>query len=224
MLNIVFGSLKTTVAGNSAPSEFGFASMKLEANRGPKTSRRILFNREAAALLRLPKGAVQNLLFGFAQPDANNATPRLFVINTDEFLHETKETTYNTSKNESSFTDSREKGKAISSTKLSNEVRSFLGMQDDTTDINFEISLYSGEGEADIYELTVHVGAEEMTTDEILDTEVVGEEYVVDTIEDLNLDSSEYNGVVVNSGNSEYNEVVADDGQIPVSSGFNVPM
>ena len=80
MLNIVFGSLKTTVAGNSAPSEFGFASMKLEANRGPKTSRRILFNREAAALLRLPKGAVQNLLFGFAQPDANNATPRLFVL------------------------------------------------------------------------------------------------------------------------------------------------
>ena len=97
-------------------------------------------------------------------------------------------------------------------------------MQDDTTDINFEISLYSGEGEADIYELTVHVGAEEMTTDEILDTEVVGEEYVVDTIEDLNLDSSEYNGVVVNSGNSEYNEVVADDAEIPVSSGFNVPM
>jgi hypothetical protein len=212
MLNIVFGSLKTTVAGNSAPSEFGFASIKLEANRGPKTSRRILFNREAAALLRLPKGAVQNLLFGFAQPDANNATPRLFVINTDEFLHETKETTYNTSKNESSFTDSREKGKAISSTKLSNEVRSFLGMQDDTTDINFKISLYSGEGEADIYELTVHVGAEEMTTDEILDTEVIGEEYVVETIADLNLDSN------------EYNEVVSEDTEVSVSSGFNVPM
>ena len=212
MLNIVFGSLKTTVAGNSAPSEFGFASMKLEANRGPKTSRRILFNREAAALLRLPKGAVQNLLFGFAQPDANNATPRLFVINTDEFLHETKETTYNTSKNESSFTDSREKGKAISSTKLSNEVRSFLNMEDDTMDINFEISLYSGEGEADIYELTVHVGAEEMTTDEILDTEVVGEEYVVETIADLNLDSN------------EYNEVVSEEAEAPVSSGFNVPM
>ena len=212
MLNIVFGSLKTTVAGNSAPSEFGFASIKLEANRGPKTSRRILFNREAAALLRLPKGAVQNLLFGFAQPDANNATPRLFVINTDEFLHETKETTYNTSKNESSFTDSREKGKAISSTKLSNEVRSFLGMQDDTTDINFKISLYSGEGEADIYELTVHVGAEEMTTDEILDTEVIGEEYVVETIADLNLDSN------------EYNEVVSEDTEVLVSSGFNVPM
>lgn len=212
MLNIVFGSLKTTVAGNSAPSEFGFASMKLEANRGPKTSRRILFNREAAALLRLPKGAVQNLLFGFAQPDASNVTPRLFVINTDEFLHETKETTYNTSKNESSFTDSREKGKAISSTKLSNEVRSFLGMNDDSTDINFEISLYSGEGEADIYELTVHVGAEEMTTDEILDTEVVGEEYVVETIADLDLDSN------------EYNEVVSEETEAPVSSGFNVPM
>ena len=212
MLNIVFGSLKTTVAGNSAPSEFGFASMKLEANRGPKTSRRILFNREAAALLRLPKGAVQNLLFGFAQPDVNNVTPRLFVINTDEFLHETKETTYNTSKNESSFTDSREKGKAISSTKLSNEVRSFLNMQDDTTDINFEISLYSGEGEADIYELTVHVGAEEMTTDEILDTEVVGEEYVVETFTALHLDSN------------EYNEVVSEEAETPVSSGFNVPM
>jgi len=207
MLNIVFGSLKTTIAGNSAESEFGFASMKVEANRGPKTSRRVLFNREAGALLRLPKGAVQKLLFGFAQPDANNPSPRLFVINTDEFLHETKDTTYNTSKNESSFTNSKEKGKAISSTKLSNEIRQFLGLNDDSEDINFSISLYSGEGEADIYELSVYNTPEEET---VVDT--VEETY--DTVADVN---------DINVVDEEV--VVVDEEEIPVvSSGFNVPM
>ena len=203
MLNIVFGSLKTTVAGNSAPSQFGFASMKLEANRGPKTSRRILFNREAAALLRLPKGAVQTLLFGFAQPDSVNLTPRLFVINTDEFLHETKDTTYKTSKNESSFTNSKEKGKAISSTKLSTEVRNFLGMSDDTQDIDFSISLYSGEGEADIYELTVFTGETEET---IVSESTDAASDVVSDVNDI--------------------DVVAEEVEIeqPATSGFNVPM
>jgi hypothetical protein len=207
MLNIVFGSLKTTAAANSAESEFGFASMKLEANRGPKTSRRILFNREAGALLRLPKGAVQKLLFGFAQPTTPDESPRLFVINTDEFLHETKDTTYNTSKNESSFTDSKEKGKAISSTKLSTEIRTFLGMDDDSQDINFSISLYSDEGEADIYELSVCSNIEEDT--------------IVDTVEETYETVNEVNDIEV----VDEEVIVVDEEEIPVvSSGFNVPM
>jgi hypothetical protein len=207
MLNIVFGSLKTTAAANSAESEFGFASMKLEANRGPKTSRRILFNREAGALLRLPKGAVQKLLFGFAQPTTPDESPRLFVINTDEFLHETKDTTYNTSKNESSFTDSKEKGKAISSTKLSTEIRTFLGMDDDSQDINFSISLYSDEGEADIYELSVCSNIEEDT--------------IVDTVEETYETINEVNDIEV----VDEEVIVVDEEEIPVvSSGFNVPM
>ncbi len=207
MLNIVFGSLKTTVASNSAASEFGFASMKVEANRGPKTSRRVLFNREAGALLRLSKGAVQKLLFGFAQPTTPEETPRLFVINTDEFLHETKDTTYNTSKNESSFTDSKEKGKAISSTKLSNEIRSFLSLDDDSQDINFSISLYSDEGEADIYELSVYNNVEE----DIID----------DTVEETYKTINEVNDIEV----VDEEVVVVDEEEIPVvSSGFNVPM
>ena len=207
MLNIVFGSLKTTAAANSAESEFGFASMKVEANRGPKTSRRILFNREAGALLRLPKGAVQKLLFGFAQPTTPEETPRLFVINTDEFLHETKDTTYNTSKNESSFTDSKEKGKAISSTKLSNEIRSFLSLDDDSQDVNFSISLYSDEGEADIYELSVCSNREEET--------------IVDTVEESYETVNEVNDIEV----VDEEVIVVDEEEIPVvSSGFNVPM
>jgi hypothetical protein len=207
MLNIVFGSLKTTAAANSAESEFGFASMKLEANRGPKTSRRILFNREAGALLRLPKGAVQKLLFGFAQPTTPDESPRLFVINTDEFLHETKDTTYNTSKNESSFTDSKEKGKAISSTKLSTEIRTFLGMDDDSQDVNFSISLYSDEGEADIYELSVCSNIEEDT--------------IVDTVEETYETVNEVNDIEV----VDEEVIVVEEEEIPVvSSGFNVPM
>ena len=206
MLNIVFGSLKTTAAANSAASEFGFASMKVEANRGPKTSRRILFNREAGALLRLPKGAVQKLLFGFAQPTTPEESPRLFVINTDEFLRETKDVTYNTSKNESSFTDSKEKGKAISSTKLSNEIRSFLGLDDDSQDINFSISLYD-QGEADIYELSVCSNREEET--------------IVDTVEEAYETINEVDDIEV----VDEQVIVVDEEEIPVvPSGFNVPM
>ena len=200
MLNIVFGSLKTTVAGNSAESEFGFASVKLEANRGPKTSRRILFNREAGALLRMPKGAVQTLLFGFAQPDGPEAKPRLFVINTAEFLHETKDKTYKTSKNEAGFTDSREKGKSISSTPLSEEVRRFLGLSDDRKDINFSISLYSDEGEADIYEMEVYDAVSEDDTLNKVIEEIMTDDVVITSEEEDSYEESNEEEEVVSGG------------------------
>ncbi len=156
-LNIVFGSVKKANASRSAASEFNYPSIKLEANRGPKTSRRILFNRQAATLLSLENGAVQEILFGFAEPE-EGGSPRLFLVNTEDFQNEVEQKTYKTSKNETSFTGSSEKGKGISSTPLSSEIRGFLGLDDDSVDVNFRIETFSTEGEATVFELIVCEG------------------------------------------------------------------
>jgi len=155
-LNIVFGSVKTT-SNRSATivQEFDYPSVKLEASRGPKTSRRVLFNREASNLLSMGDGAIQQMLFGFAEPEGDGPS-RLFVINTEDYTNEVEQKTYKTSKNGAAYHDSKEKGKAISSTPLSNEIREFLGITDDTVDVNLSLSVYSTEGEATCYEL--HVG------------------------------------------------------------------
>ena len=203
MLNIVFGSSKVG-RSTTGTQEFTVPSIKLEASRGAGTSRRILFNKAAMAKLELETGAVQELLFGFAY-DENKS--RLFLINTAEFAREVEQKTYKTSKNRVSYTDSKEKGKGISSTPLANELRAFLdiyGMTEDQ-DLNLSLSLHDDSGEAIIYELTPMTAETtvEETTDGIIseenvnsDTEVLSAEAIVDTIEDMNLGSDEYNEVV----------------------------
>ena len=83
MLNIVFGSIKKIAP--AAIQQFDFPSMKVEKNRGKGTTRRVLFNKSACRLLELDSGGVQELLFGFAQPQQENEA-RLFVVNTAEFI------------------------------------------------------------------------------------------------------------------------------------------
>ena len=85
MLNIVFGSIKKIAP--AAIQQFDFPSMKVEKNRGKGTTRRVLFNKSACRLLELDAGVVQELLFGFAQPQQENEA-RLFVVNTAEFIKE----------------------------------------------------------------------------------------------------------------------------------------
>jgi hypothetical protein len=213
MLNIVFGSSKVG-RSTTGTQEFTVPSIKLEASRGAGTSRRILFNKSAMTMLELETGAVQELLFGFAHDEENS---RLFLINTAEFSREVEQKTYKTSKNRVSYTDSKEKGKGISSTPLASELRSFLNVYglEETQDLNLSLSIYDESGEAIIYELTpmsndVEVAATteetvvvvENTTDGIISednvnssTEVMSAEAIVDTIEDINLDSNEYNEV-----------------------------
>lgn len=230
MLNIVFGSSKVG-RSTTGVQEFTVPSIKLEASRGAGTSRRILFNKAAMAKLELETGAVQELLFGFAYDEDKS---RLFLINTAEFAREVEQKTYKTSKNRVSYTDSKEKGKGISSTPLASELRGFLDVYglEETQDLNLSLSVYDESGEAIIYELTpmsndveVTATTEEtvvvvedttdgitsednvnsrlgvMSVDGLVDTTSAGA--IVDTIEDMNLDSSE-----LNIDSNEYNEVV----------------
>jgi len=186
MLNIVFGSLKTTNNRRGSKQEFDYPSVKLEASRGPKTSRRILFNNAACELLGMSDGYVQELLFGYAETE--NGT-RLFVVNTDEFANEVEQKTYKTSKNRVSYHETSEKGKAISSKPLANDIMTSLNNSDDTKDIDFHISLYTEAGtgaEANVYECILGIplletlpDAEDNAEDiEVLDAETIvpGEE------------------------------------------------
>lgn len=153
-LNIVFGSIKEPKS-RIAEQEFDFPSVKIEKSRGAGTSRRILFNRPACELLDLTDGATQAMLFGFAQPGVGES-PRLFIINTEDFSSVVEQKTYNTSKNKASYADSKEKGKAIASRPLTAEVINFLQLdQSEDVDVNLYISVYTNEGEATVYELSL---------------------------------------------------------------------
>ena len=161
MLNIVFGSIKKIAP--AAIQQFDFPSMKVEKNRGKGTTRRVLFNKSACRLLELDSGGVQELLFGFAQPQEENEA-RLFVVNTGEFIKEVEDKTYKVSKNYAAYDDSKEKGKTISSTQLCNEIRQFVSIGD-VTDTDYEIVLHDESGEAPIYELVKVVDAPALEVD-----------------------------------------------------------
>ena len=149
MLNIVFGSIKKNGGSRIAEQAFDFPVVTMEANRGPKTYRRILFNRPAMQLLDMEDGEINEMLFGFASGEDN----RLFIVNTAEFIAEVEDKTYKTSKNKAAYTNSKERGKAISSNPLSTEIMSFMSIASDDVDTNFKLTLYSDEGEANVYEL-----------------------------------------------------------------------
>tara|TARA_R110000772_G_scaffold145879_2_gene256001 strand:- start:65 stop:703 length:639 start_codon:yes stop_codon:yes gene_type:complete len=168
MLNIVFGSVKTATS-RVAEQELNHASVKLEASRGSGTSRRILFNRPACNLLDLNDGEAQEMLFGFAEADGESPA-RLFIVNTEDFSSVVTQKTYKTSKNKAAYFESKEKGKAISSRPLAAEISAYLGLEDDTQDVDFFIQLFE-KGEANVYELssTPFVLSEEPeTTEEML--------------------------------------------------------
>lgn len=183
-LNIIFGSAKT--GRTNSTSEFNYPVIKVEASRGPRTGKRVLFNTKASQLLGLDAGETQEMLFGFAFDTDKN---RLFLINTAEFANEVQDKTYKTSKNRVSYTDSSEKGKAITSGALVDELRQFLDIPE-SLDYNMEVSTYSDEGEATIYELKqITASTEETTLEEDLEVEaqVVVDTFVSDSLnEDVN--------------------------------------
>ena len=183
MLNIVFGSIKKIAP--AAIQQFDFPSMKLEANRGKGTTRRVLFNKSACRLLELDAGGVQELLFGFAQPQGEDGA-RLFVINTAEFVQEVEDKTYKVSKNFATYNgDTTEKGKTIGSTQLCNELRKFVGLGDDT-DTDYEIILHDDMGEAPIYELVQIADGDVNSLDVVVDefTDAPADEVNCDDCED----------------------------------------
>lgn len=154
-MNIVFGSLKT--GGRASTAEFDYPVMRIEAHRGEGTSRRVMFNKAACTELGLETGENQQILFGFAQPGVGEQ-PRLFVVNTEEFIREVEHKTYATSKNLSAYSgETSERGKSISNSKLVAELRDFMGQNDEANYVDFRLDLHDASGEANLYEAVLMV-------------------------------------------------------------------
>lgn len=141
-------------------------------------NRRMLFNKTSMDLMKLEEGENQEVVFVFIDSDENGKR-RLLAANAtggdpEAFL------TYTTSKNKSSFHDSKEKGKSITSKPLMEEVSSFLEI-DSTIESEYNVVPYNApEGFPDtglaLFELVNIAGgslANEVPVEEIAAEKVV---------------------------------------------------
>lgn len=161
---IIFGSKKlgqatTTVANEKYPD---LAVVTIEGQKGAKKSRRILINAKAAELLSLETGSIQELVFASVEMGATDQNQVLIAnagsIDNDDMV------VYKTSKNNVSFgEDTKEKGKAVTSSHMCNEIFSFLG-QDDSANIEFQLVEFPSE-EVEAYAFTpISEGIDELST------------------------------------------------------------
>jgi hypothetical protein len=141
-MGIIFGTKKLGVADNAYNGNAKYPEMAVitvEAAKEAGKSRRILFNEKAAELLSLENGFIQHVAFGAVTDGVN----RLLVNNVSNMdIPEGAEiTSYKTSKNKVSFEDSKEKGKAITSSRFAKEIIDFLSL-DDSEQHEFRITEY----------------------------------------------------------------------------------
>ena len=133
-MNIIFGTkrLGQTAAAASSAKYPDMAVVTVEGTKEAKKSRRILFNKTAAALLGFETGESQQSVFGSLIGDSSN---RLLITNISSDPENAGEmTTYKTSKNNVSYDGTSEKGKAITSSFMCNEISGFLGLDNKTTE------------------------------------------------------------------------------------------
>jgi hypothetical protein len=148
---IIFGTKKLGQAQESLSKEKypELAVVTVEGQKGAKKSRRVLLNTKAAELLSCELGSTQRVVFASLETGVDS--PKQVLIANADLMDNDVEVTYKTSKNAVSYTNSKEKGKAITSTHACNEIFSFLGM-DDTQDIEFELTPFeSTEVEAFLF-------------------------------------------------------------------------
>lgn len=179
---IIFGSKKLGQTQEKASNEKypDLAVVTVEGQKGAKKSRRILLNTKAAELLNLESGAVQEVVF--ASVEVNETNERGILIANRSALPYGEEAgemvTYKTSKNKVSFgEDTAEKGKAVTSSHMCNEIFTFLG-KDDSANIEFQLDAVEDQT-IDAYSLnpvgsvqpvneTIETNAGEMTTEEVV--------------------------------------------------------
>jgi hypothetical protein len=133
-MNIIFGTkrLGQTAAAASSAKYPDLAVVTVEGTKEAKKSRRILFNKTAAAMLGFQTGETQQSVFGSLIGDSSN---RLLITNISSDPETVGEmTTYKTSKNNVSYDGTSEKGKAITSSFMCNEISGFLGLDNKTTE------------------------------------------------------------------------------------------
>ncbi len=152
-MNIIFGSKRLGQTVERAVNEKypNQAVVTVEGQKGAKKSRRILFNTKAAELLSLEAGSVQEIVFGSLE--TGDVTGRkVLVMNLSAVGQDAGEmTVYKTSKNKVSYADSKEKGKAITSSHMCAEVFSFLS-KDDQENVEFVLNVF-GSDEIEAFEL-----------------------------------------------------------------------
>jgi hypothetical protein len=148
---IIFGTKKLGQAQESLSKEKypELAVVTVEGQKGAKKSRRVLLNTKASELLSCELGSTQRVVF--ASLETGIDSPKQVLIANADLMDNEVQVTYKTSKNAVSYTNSKEKGKAITSTHACSEIFSFLGM-DDTQDIEFELTPFdSTEVEAFLF-------------------------------------------------------------------------
>lgn len=146
-MNVIFGSKRLGKVDGSHNESYqkytNQAVVTLEGDRGKGRTRRVLFNRTAMEQMNLEKGATQPIVFGTIDAD-ENGNRAILIANANNLANIDDLTTYNTSKNAVAFENSKEKGKAISSAKLTKDMISFMDLDEDT-ETEFALQSFDGE-------------------------------------------------------------------------------
>jgi len=142
-MNIVFGTkrLSNTSTRNASVEKYSnLAVITVEGIKGAKKSRRILLNKMASELLNLEVGDVQELIFAPVED-----TNQVLIANRATIDGDSGDmVSYKTSKNKVSYSESTEKGKAITSSHMCKEIFSFLG-KDESQDIEFTLNEFASD-------------------------------------------------------------------------------
>lgn len=192
-MNIVFGTkrLTQTAVRNASTEKYNdLAVITVEGLKGAKKSRRILMNRMASELLNLEAGDVQELIFAPVQD-----TNQVLIANMATIDGESGDmTSYKTSKNKVSYTESTEKGKAITSSHMCREIFSFMG-KDETADVEFMLTPFNTPS---IDAFSLDVVSYDTTTEEVETTANLTE---VNVVTEPVLDAIELDEVLVDEIN-----------------------
>jgi hypothetical protein len=146
---IIFGTKKLgkEAAGVVSEKYPDLAVITVEGQKEAKKSRRILLNTKAAELLSAEVGFTQRVIFASVEV-SDDADKQVLIANFDlmpEQENQDDVVTYKTSKNKVSFSDdSKEKGKAITSSQKCGDIFSFLNL-DDSSNVEFELKSYDSD-------------------------------------------------------------------------------
>jgi hypothetical protein len=170
MQTIIFGTKRLGVSDIPQTNEkyTDKAVVTIESVKEGGKSRRVLFNKSAAEMMLLVAGNIQHLTFGVVVGDDGLKQ----VLLADVALMENSEdlTCYRTSKNSVSFSNTKEKGKAISSSALTSEITNFLEL-DESIEHEFTLSSFDEVSEIESFVLKLMVDTIDVDAEEVLDTE-----------------------------------------------------
>ena len=144
MNTIIFGSkrLGQQLSAVSAGDKYNDRPVvTVEASKGARKSRRLLFNTKASQLLGLDNGDVQELVFASVEGDNR----QVLVANKSLIPAADQENvvSYKTSKNRvANGEDTKEKSKAITSSFFCKEVYSFLNIDEDGESAEFYLTAF----------------------------------------------------------------------------------